>query len=268
MADAAAPPPSPAFDESTLDSLIRAENASSCVLRPCSFFVAWNGVLTLVYSGFPPQLAKIKSKLNEAEFGLKKENFGSKWPKSTLGALNDKAPSFTLEELASLRSMCEEHATRLGSLAVHVRRLSFVAYARRSLEAVESRRRSDVDLLATTPPAAAAGEAAAAAEAASADEAAPSEEEIARVRGVLSEWEPLAEYLPRVNAPGSRIGSYREASPAGTTLVAFLSTDGAPAELVRIVAGFRAAVDAKFPGRYAWMESDSLHCTIRALSDA
>ena len=82
----------------------------------------------------------------------------------------------------------------------------------------------------------------------------------------MSQWENLAEYLPRVNAPGSRIGSYRETSPAGTTLVAFLAPDGAPAELERVVADFRAAVDAKFPGRYAWMESDSLHCTIRALS--
>ena len=51
-----------------------------------------------------------------------------------------------------------------------------------------------------------------------------------------------ARYLPKANAPGSRISSYRAASPAGATLVAFL---GEAAALRGRVAAFRAAVDAE-----------------------
>ena len=92
----------------------------------------------------------------------------------------------------------------------------------------------------------------------------PTEDEMARVRGVLAEWSDLGDYLHRANAPGSRIGTYRDASPSGETLVSFLAQT-APAELWECLAAFRAAVDTLLPGRYAWMASDSLHCTVRAL---
>ena len=38
------------------------------------------------------------------------------------------------------------------------------------------------------------------------------------MRGVLDEWSDMQAYLERVNAPGSRIGSYREASPRALRL--------------------------------------------------
>ena len=92
----------------------------------------------------------------------------------------------------------------------------------------------------------------------------PSEEELERVRGVLSEWDDVETYLPKVNAPGSRIGSYREASPSGSTLVAFLNAP--PPPLLEALRAFRAAVDAALPaGRYAWLDEASLHCTVRAI---
>ena len=211
----------------------------SCVLRPQTYFVAWNGVLTLVYDGFPPVLAGIKARLNE-EDGLPPENFGSRWPKTTLAALRDAAPPLSLAEVTSLRALCEEHASQL-SLRVPVERLSFVSYAQRGLESV--RERSDVALGSAV------------------DDSEPSDAEQARVRGVLDEWSDLEAYLPRVNAPGSRIGSYREASPQGSTLVAFIGAS----ELRELVAQFRSAVDALLPGRYAWLDDASLHCTVRAL---
>ena len=93
------------------------------------------------------------------------------------------------------------------------------------------------------------------------DDSEPSDAEQARVRGVLDEWSDLETYLPRVNAPGSRISSYREASPQGSTLVAFIGAS----ELREVVAPFRSAVDALLPGRYAWLDDASLHCTVRAL---
>ena len=93
------------------------------------------------------------------------------------------------------------------------------------------------------------------------DDSEPSDAERARVRGVLDEWSDLETYLPRVNAPGSRIGSYRESSPAGQPLVAFVGAS----ELRELVAQFRSAVDARLPARYAWRDDAALHCTVRAL---
>ena len=225
-----------AFDEPRLRALVRGDG---CVLRPQTYFVAWNGVLTLVYEGFPPVLAGIKARLNE-EDALPPENFGSRWPKTTLAALQDDAPPLSLAELTRLRALCEEHASKL-SLRVPVSSLSLVSYAQRGLESV--RERSDVALGSAV------------------DDSEPSDAEQARVRGVLDEWSDLETYLPRVNAPGSRIGSYRESSPAGRTLVAFVGTFG----LRELVAQFRSAVDALLPGRYAWLDDASLHCTVRAL---
>ena len=224
------------FDEPRLRALVRGDR---CVLRPQTYFVAWNGVLTLVYDGFPPVLAGIKARLN-AEDALPPENFGSRWPKTTLAALHDDAPPLSLAELTSLRALCEEHASQL-SLRVPVSSLSFVSYDQRGLESV--RERSDVALGSAV------------------DDSEPSDAEQAHVRGVLDEWSDLEAYLPRVNAPGSRIGSYRESSPQGSTLVAFVGTS----ELRELVALFRSAVDALLPGRYAWLDDASLHCTVRAL---
>ena len=225
-----------AFD---LRALVQAERG--CVLRPCAYFVAWNGVLTMVYDGFPPVLARIKARLNEQD--LAPENFGSLWPKTTLGALHDDAPPLSLSELTSLRALCEEHASKL-TLQLPVLALSIVAYDQRSLESCV--RRSDVDLQDGC------------------DDAEPSAEERARVRGVLDEWSDLEAYLPRVNESGSRISSYRELSPRGVTLVAFIGTF----ELRTLVASFRSAVDAQLPSRYVWLGDDALHCTVRALRSA
>ena len=107
----------------SFEALVRGDR---CVLRPQTYFVAWNGVLTLVYEGFPPVLAGIKARLNE-EDALPPENFGSRWPKTTLAALHDDAPPLSLAELTSLRALCEEHASKL-SLRVPVSSLSFVSF--------------------------------------------------------------------------------------------------------------------------------------------
>ena len=50
-------------------------------LVPLSFFVAWSGVLTLVYEGFPPCLVDIKATLTES-LAVAPEKFGSLWPKA------------------------------------------------------------------------------------------------------------------------------------------------------------------------------------------
>ena len=123
-------------------------------------------------------------------------------PKTTLGALDDDAAPLSLEELERLKALCGEQASHLADLAVPVRELCFVSYERRGLEPATSRKCGEVELRGTDNVHATSG----------VDEAEPSLEEQERVRGVLDEWSDLEAYLPRVNAPGSRIGSYRYGS--------------------------------------------------------
>ena len=74
----------------------------ACHLHPHAFFVAWNGVLTLAYSGFPAPLATLKANIG-AHFGsLAEEGAGSKWPKTTLAALKD-GHRLSQQELKALK---------------------------------------------------------------------------------------------------------------------------------------------------------------------
>ena len=236
----------------TIREVCVSSSVCACALRPVSFFIAWNGVLTLVYSGFPPTLARLKAELNALpQPTLKPENFGSKWPKTTLGALVDDAPEFSLDELRELRALCLEHAPRLEGLLVHVTQLSLVHYISRGLEKAGRCRTAEIEL-----PAAAKEEV----------DAEPREIDRNIVSRIICEWDNAQAYLPHVNAPGSRINTYRAASPSGSTLVGFLQNQ-APAELEKALAAFRVAVDTLLPGRYAWLADESLHCTLRAISD-
>jgi hypothetical protein len=226
---------------------------AACELRPRAFFLAWQGVLTLAFEGWPPSLAALKGALNAAG-GLKTEGAGSKWPKATLAASADGAPPLTLEELAALRALCEAHGAALrgagAPAAVAVDALSLVRYARRGLEAAGG-----------APPVARALPLAQ-----PRDGAPPEPAEAARVEATLAEWagERLPAYLEGANRAGSRISSYREASPPGATLVAFLGVAGASALGVALDA-FAAEVEGLFPGRFVWLERGSLHATVRGL---
>lgn len=81
-------------------------------LQPISFFVAWNGVFILVYDGFTDELLTLKTTLDKL-YGsvLPKENPGSKYPKTTVGALSD-GQRLTYEELCDLRDICRSYQSR------------------------------------------------------------------------------------------------------------------------------------------------------------
>ena len=152
--------------------------------------------------------------------------------------------SLSLPELSRLRNVCLEFSEKIRVIesALPVKSLSCVAYECRGLEKLKDR--INVDLSNPTI---------------AVDNI--SCEESNRVNGVVSEWENLEEYLLKVNAPGSRIGSYREGKD-GSTCVAFLDI---PNDLRKILTDFKLSVDSAFPGRYAWMEDKSLHLTLRSL---
>lgn len=224
-------------------------------LKPRALFVAWNGVLTLTYEGFPAGLVAVKQRLNQAHEHLpqhlKPENFGSKWPKTTLAAMHDSAPPFTVERLRQLQVLCERHTSKIPTSAVPVSKLSVVQYTARGLENPSSR--LDIPLSPRSSPREAEHEA-----------ELPCEEERERVRQVLREWDDLDAYLGHVNAPGSRASSYREASPPGHTCVTFWGD--APLDGLRAwLHGLHQEVDRQFPGVYMWLDEASLHCTVRAL---
>ena len=55
--------------------------------------------------GFPPAIVELKRAMGEAAPGLKPENPGSRWPKTSLGALGDRA-RLTPEQLGRLNAIC------------------------------------------------------------------------------------------------------------------------------------------------------------------
>mmetsp|Transcript_71500 Transcript_71500/g.221787 ORF Transcript_71500/g.221787 Transcript_71500/m.221787 type:complete len:134 (+) Transcript_71500:466-867(+) len=69
------------------------------LLEPRALFVAWSGVITLAYAGWPPQAVAAKARFHEVTgSALAPEQPGSRWPKTTLGALREDRV-LTLEEL-------------------------------------------------------------------------------------------------------------------------------------------------------------------------
>lgn len=217
------------------------EVCASSFLVPKTFFVAWNGVLVLVFEGFPPPLVDLKSKLNESGI-LRPENFGSKWPKATLAAQRDGSPPLTFEQLAMLKAVCEEPF--ISTPPVRIESLTAIHYTMRSLEARGSPRMLKIPLSRIPN---------------SGDFTdGPSLEECEKVAGVLAEWGDLPAYLEKVNDAGSRISTYREASPHGATLVAFLP-------YLDTMSNFKQRIEALLPGHFEWMDPESVHCTIRSL---
>mmetsp|Transcript_14691 Transcript_14691/g.37746 ORF Transcript_14691/g.37746 Transcript_14691/m.37746 type:complete len:263 (+) Transcript_14691:272-1060(+) len=245
-------PPGPA----DLQALIAA--TPRCLLNPVRFFVSWNGVLTLVYSGFPPALVKLKAAMRGSFEALPTENPGSKWPKTTLGCVKD-GKRLTPSELETLNAICAECSAALGlesDTLVEVDVLSMVLYQCRSLERRVSEWR--------TPLAAASGRG-------GVDEAAPAAEEVARVADVVKQAEG-ENYWFAASRDGNREAHYR-GTYIGATLVHPLqcthSRDthrhASAAALPGLLAGFQAKVEAAMPGMYAFFAPESLHVTLQAL---
>jgi hypothetical protein len=110
---------------------------ASTELRPWAFLVAWDGVLTLAYRGFPRSLVDLKQHIGHHFPELPPENPGSKWPKTTLGALAEGAPPLTLAQLRTLKRVCDECSAELrlpGTPAMPVDQLAVVVFCCASLE--------------------------------------------------------------------------------------------------------------------------------------
>lgn len=230
------------------------EDCEPCELRPRAFFVAWSGVMTLAWHGFPPVLAGLKRRIVETFPALSPEKPGSKWPKTTLGCLKEGA-RLTPDQLRKLTQLCDRFfmslpaaERELSPLATTpnfepVDSLSVVLFQCRSLERVLSEH--EVRLGGQTR---------------NRDRPERDEETVVDRVLVESSVENLERYWPLVARDGGREGHYRDVN-FGATLVARLK------RLPAAVAQFRLAVDEALPGMYVWFDDSSLHVTLRGLVD-
>ncbi|KAJ3222766.1 hypothetical protein HDU81_009616 [Chytriomyces hyalinus] len=209
-------------------------------LEPKAFFVAWRGVLTLAFTGFPVELVGLKQKLDTLP--LRRENQGSKWPKMTLGALADDSKVLTADQLASLSTLCSQMSTNLNLLAhdFEVNSVSFVLFSCRSLERIllchDIPLKKDGDLPDTLEVPA---------------------DQIQAVDNVMAESNDKSGYLVEVAKPGNRAAHYHD-DHSEATLVAFAGNNP---DVKMILDQFREAVDFLLPGYYTWFRNDALHCT-------
>ncbi|KAI8621589.1 hypothetical protein BC830DRAFT_158833 [Chytriomyces sp. MP71] len=221
-----------------------AASSTECTkLEPKAFFVAWRGVLTLAFSGFPAPLRALKTQLDA--FPLRRENAGSKWPKMTLGAFSDHAKPLTKEQFEHLAQLCVQMSQNLSLLSddFAVEKVSFVQFGSRSLESLLLR--VDIPLRPASEK--------------SSFNIEDDQREV--VDKVLAESDDCDAYLLEINKPGNRATHYREAV-SEATIVVFL---GGNPNVVAILEQFRTAVDFLLPGYYTWFDNDSLHCTLRCV---
>lgn len=221
---------------SILDSTC-ATFGESCVLRGRGFFVAWHGVLTFAYAGWPRALDGLKDALESQQLA-QRENPGSKWPKTSIGCLTSDR-RLTKEELEALRGLCLQFDARARDVEVDVNRVKAVVFANRCCEerlTVKAIKLSHTDDTGSS---------------------AITQTRLQEVEDVLAETS-ADDYIDRVNAPGHRSDHYSTGS--GVTLV--IDVGSKISELVR---EFRESVDVILPGAYSWFATKSLHCTVRGL---
>ena len=206
-----------------------------CLLRPLAFVVAWSGVLALVYDGWPAPILELKSGLANLP-SLPVEASGSKFPKTSVGALRD-GLKLSPTDLAKLEAICGEESSSWAPLPIGS--LSLVLFRCRCLEKVLFRQ--EVVLRGSLI------------------DAHPSIAEKNAAEAVVSETrEP--DYFRHASRDGGRESHYR--GPAGgATLVTFLGGKGPLAHIQR----FCARVEEALPGMYNFFDPSSLHVTIRAI---
>lgn len=210
------------------------------VVRPREFFIAWSGVPTLAYDGFTPSLLKIKSEIGKQIKGLKKEKPGSKWPKTTLGALRDDR-SLSWDDLLALRDICDKMNDKIVKDEVfNIEQLQAVIFQCRSLEkrlisySIDLDKSQEPDIDATPEP----------------------------VDETMAQFarDNLEKYWPSARKDGGRESHYR-LPYIEATLVYDL-----PAEQPLYIDEFTKQVDRKLKGIYCWFLPKSRHMTVRALA--
>lgn len=210
------------------------------IMEMGEFFISWSGVPTLAYRGFNPVLLNIKQKIEANAPGLQPENPGSRWPKTTLGALRDDR-TLSWSDVLALRRICDMFKPKFQGAPLKVHELSIVLFHCRSLE-----RRLSTEIVPLAD---------------STDTSVPDTDHADEVARIMDQFASarLVEYWPNLQKPGNRESHYR-APFIQATLVIDLKT------VPDVIRDFRIAVDQNLPGLYCWFNDDSLHMTVRALA--
>ncbi len=216
-------------------------------LKPVGFFLARSGVLTLAYEGFCSSLLSLKDEIEDSIPDVGIEHSGSKWPKTSLGALRA-GTVLTIEEIEELHTLCLgwDTAIRKAECVLTVDKLFLVDYNCRSLE----RFRSQVPLKFGS-------------EQTAESRFLPSWH-LRDVDDVLAQFnvENLKEYSKEIQLTGNHEDHYRSQA-SGSTLVFRINSFELP-----FISGFIEDVEQLLPDHYAWFEPSSLHVTIRHLFTA
>ncbi len=213
--------------------------------RANGLFVAYCGVLTIVFEGFDDCILTMKDEIDRAFPDLEEEHEGSMWPKVTLAVLRD-SERLTEAEVSRLRDVAEEWHGVICSDAdpVTADELLAVEYGCRSLEV-----RQRVEHL---PLQSRAGES-------------PLPPHHARfVRSVVGQFsrDRLREYHAAIDREGHRETHYREPA-TGWSLVADVAAEQMP-----VAHDVLEAVEKAVPGKYARLRPESWHITVRSLDRA
>ena len=216
------------------------------------FFVSWNSVVTLAYTGFSRTLLAIKRGVQEGITGLQPENPGSRWPKTTLGCLRE-GVELSEDQVYSLRDICVQQSTDIQNLSesdrsMDINKLCCVTFHCRTLErrlatqVIQLEGRSTID---DSPPQS-------------------HLDVVGETMAQFSESEH-ANYYPRLASQGRTINTYYRTPRIESTLVYDLKPSAALADSIW---SFCQAVDNALPGCYAWFDPNSWHMTVRALVSA
>lgn len=121
-------------DESdSLQTII--EDTPVCSLEPKQFFVAWHGVITLVFNGWPEPIDTMKEIISK-KMQICNENFGSKFPKVTIGVIKDNV-EMTKEMLKDVRQLCDKHSKKIDqNQSLKMEKLNIVLYHNRCQESI------------------------------------------------------------------------------------------------------------------------------------
>ena len=119
------------YNSSAVERIIRI--TPTCFLKPKCFFVAWNSVIVLVFTGWPEPIDTMKSELSSS-CTLCQEYFGSKFPKITLGCVKD-GVVMTPKLLAKVRKLCAQNQPPSDSVFC-IDALSVVLWENRSQESI------------------------------------------------------------------------------------------------------------------------------------
>jgi hypothetical protein len=222
-------------------------------------FVAYNGVLSVIFDGWPPQVEMLQSELTDhlallhqghelADTGLVLQaHTGTLFPKTSLGALCDGC-KLSAHEFQAVDEVC----VRFGAgFELLLDTLSYTKYADRRLRAIIAD--TEMDLAEDAASIGAPGNEV-------------SKEGRALTAKILAETKQ-PEYLEKVNAEGHRINHYKERA-LGSTVVGYWDRAVGDGVAMEWVGGLRAAVDAAAPGKYKWFKDQTLHVSIRAIWEA